>query len=64
MAMTEDEGVEKIGKQCTHCTANAMSPYEYDWTSFPCGYNVRKRKKGLTKTQRKEKNFNSRLKYA
>ena len=64
MELTEDEVIDKYGKQCRHCSRNTLLPYEYEWTCFSCGYNVNKRKHELTKIQRKEINFINRLKYA
>ena len=62
--MTENEIIQKYGKNCGHCNRNTLLPYEYEWTCFSCGYNVNKRKHELSKIQRKKINFINRLKYA
>ena len=62
--MSEDEIIQKYGKNCGHCNRNTLLPYEYQWSCFSCGYNVNKRKHELSKTQRKKINFINRLKYA
>ena len=64
MELTEDEFLQKFAKNCGHCNRNTLLPYEYEFTCFLCGYNVIKRKHQLSKIQRKEINFNARLKYA
>ena len=64
MDLTEDEIIQKDGKRSGHCNRNTLLPYEYEFTCFSCGYNVNKRKHKLSKVQRKEMNFNNRLKYA
>ena len=64
MELTEDEIIEKYGKNCGHCNRNTLLPYEYEFTCFSCGYNVNKRKNELSKIQRKKINFKNRLKYA
>ena len=64
MELTEDEIIQKYGKHCGHCNRNTLLPYEYEFTCLSCGYNVNKRKHELSKIQRKEINFNNRLKYA
>ena len=64
MELTEDEIIQKYGKNCGHCKRNTLLPYEYEYTCFSCGYNVNKRKKELSKIQRKKINFINRLKYA
>ena len=64
MELTEDQIIEKYGKNCLHCNRNTLLPYEYEWTCFSCGYNVNKRKHELSKIQRKKINFINRLKYA
>ena len=57
MELTEDEIIEKYGKQCRHCNRNILLPYEYEITCFSCRYNVNKRKQELSKIQRKKINF-------
>ena len=64
MNLSEDEIIQKYGKHCGHCNRNNLLPYEYEYTSFSCGYNVNKRKNELSKIQRKKINFINRLKYA
>ena len=64
MELTEDEILQKFAKNCGHCNRNNLLPYEYEFTCLLCGYNVIKRKHQLSKIQRKEINFNNRLKYA
>ena len=64
MNLTEDEILQKYAKRCRHCNRNTLLPYEYEFTCFSCGYNVSKRKKELTKIQRRKINFVNRLKYA
>ena len=64
MELSEDEIIQKYGKNCGHCRRNTLLPYEYEWTCFSCGYNVNKRKNELSKIQRKKSNFINRLKYA
>ena len=63
MELTEDEIIEKYGKNCGCCRPNRLLPYEYEWACFSCRFNVNKRKHELSKIQRK-KNFFNRLKYA
>ena len=64
MELTEDEIIEKYGKNCGHCNRNTLLPYEYEFTCFSCGFNVNKRKNELSKIQRKKINLIIRLKYA
>ena len=64
MELTEDEIIEKYGEQCGHCTRNTLLPYEYEFTCISCGYHFIKRKRELSKKQRKKINFITRLKYA
>ena len=63
MTLSEDEIIEKYGKNCGRCNRNTLLPYEYEYTCFSCGYNVFKRKNELSKIQKKI-NFINRLKYA
>ena len=60
--MSEDEIIEKYGKNCGHFNRNTLLPYEYEFTCLSCGYNVIKRKHELSKIQRKKINFINRLK--
>ena len=64
MELTEDEIIQKYGKNCGHCKRNTLLPYEYEYTCFSCGFNVNKRQNELSKIQRKKINFINRLKYA
>ena len=64
MQLTEDEIIQKYGKNCWHCNRNTLLPYENEYTCFSCGYNVNKRKNQLSKIQRKKISFINRLKYA
>ena len=64
MQLSEDQIIEKYGKQCRHCMRNTLLPYDYEWSCFSCNYNVIKRKHELSKIQRKRINFINRLKYA
>ena len=57
MELTEDEIIQKYGKQCAQCSRITLLPYEYEWTCFLCGYNVTKRKHELSKLQRKKNEF-------
>ena len=62
--LSEDEKIEKHGKNCGHCNRNMLLPYEYERNCFSCGFNVHKRKNELSKIQREKNNFINRLKYA
>ena len=64
MELTENEIIQKYAKRCGHCNRNTLLPFEYEFTCFPCGYNINKRKHELSKIQRKKINFINRLKYA
>ena len=64
MKLTEDDIIQKYGKNCGHCNRNTLLPYEYEFTCFACGFNINKRKHELSKIQRKKLNFINRLKYA
>ena len=64
MEITEDEIIQKYGKNCGHCHRNTLLQHEYEYTCFSCGYNANKRKHELSKIQRKKINFVNRLKYA
>ena len=55
MNLIEDQEIEKYRKGCGNCNRNMLLPYEYEWSSFGCGYNVIKRKHELSRIQR-EKN--------
>ena len=56
MELTQDEIIQKYGKQCGHCNQNTLLPYEYDSSCVVCGYNVIKRKHGFSK-KRERKNL-------
>ena len=53
MELTEDKIIEKVAKQCGHCSPKTLLPYEYEYTCITCGYNVIKRKNELTKINEK-----------
>ena len=57
MQLSEDQIIEKYGKNCQHCNRNTLLPYEYEWTCFSCGYNLIKRKHELSKNQREKNKF-------
>ena len=54
MELTEDKTIQTHGKNCGQCNRNILLPYEYEYTSLSCGYNVNKQKHGLSKIQRKK----------
>ena len=64
MQLSEDRTNRKNAKQWSHCTPNKLVPYEYEWTCFSCGYNVREWKNCLGKIQQRKINFVNRLKNA
>ena len=64
MELAGDEIMEQYAKQCGHCLGNTLLPYEFEFTCVSCGYNIIKRKHGLSKIQRKKFSFLIRLKYA
>ena len=64
MELTEDEIIQKYGKQCRHCNRIMLLPSEYEWTCLSCGINVIKSKYELSKIQRIKINYINRLKYA
>ena len=55
MELTEDEIIQKNGKHCGHCNRNTLLPHKYEYSCFSCGFNVIKRKRELSKIQRKKK---------
>ena len=57
MELTEDELIQKYAKHCGHCNRKTLLPYEYELSCFSCGYNVNKRKRDLSKIQRKKNKF-------
>ena len=57
MNLSEDQTIEKNGKNCGHCNLNILLPYEYECTCASCGYNINKRKQELFKIQRKKTLF-------
>ena len=57
MELTQDEVIQKYGKNWGHCNRNTLLPYEYEFTCFLRGYNVIKRKHGLSELQRKKNKF-------
>ena len=64
MNLSEDEIIQKYAKNCGHCSRNTLLTYEYELTSETCGYNVTKRKHGLSKFQGKKINVIKRFKNA
>ena len=64
MELTEDEIIQKYGKRCGQCNRNILLPYEYEFTYFPGGFIVNKRKHELSKIQRIKINFINRIKNA
>ena len=54
MELTEDEIIQKYGKNCGLCNRNTLLQYEYEYTCIACGYKVSKRKNELSKIQRKK----------
>ena len=52
MNLSEDQIIEKYGKNCRHRNRNTLLPYEYEFTCLSCGINLIKRKDELTKIQR------------
>ena len=64
MNLSEDEIIEKYGKQCKHCSRNTLLPYDYEFTCFSCGCNVIKRRHELSKIQRKKRICINRINYA
>ena len=49
MELREDEIIQKYAR-----IRNTLLPYEYEFTCFSHGYNVKKRKHELSKIQRKK----------
>ena len=64
MELSEDEIIEKYGKEFGRCSRNILLPYENECTCISCEYNVIKRKQELSKNQQKKINFINGLKYA
>ena len=46
MELTEDQIIEKYGKECLHCMRNTLLPYDYKW-SISCSNKVVKRRNEL-----------------
>ena len=42
MELPEDEIIQKYAKNWRHCKRNTLLPYEYEFTCFSCGLNVKK----------------------
>ena len=57
MKLTEDENIQKYGKNCGYCNRNTLLSHEYEETCLTCGFKVNKRKIELSKKQRKKKNL-------
>ena len=54
MELIEDDNLQKYAKQYKGCFRNTLPPYENEWTSSSCGYNVSKQKMTLAKTNEKK----------
>ena len=54
MQLSENEIIQKYGKQCGHCKRNTLLQNEYEFICVSCGYNVNKRKHEPSKIQRKK----------
>ena len=54
MEFTDNQLIEKHGKECKNCSRNTFSTYECEWTCISCAFNVTKLKKELSKTSRKK----------
>ena len=54
MEVSEDVIIKKCAKNSGHFNRNTLLPYEYEFACFSCGYNVIKRKRELSKIQRKK----------
>ena len=55
MHLSEDEIIQKYGKECGHCNRNTLLLYKYEWTCVSCGFNLTKGKHELFKIERKKK---------
>ena len=64
MQLAEDEIFEKSGQKCGNCNRNTLLPHEYVWTCISCGYDLIKRKRELSKMQRRKINLIIRIKHA
>ena len=53
MELKDDQIKEKYGKEYGHCSRNTLLPYEYEFTSVLCGYNVFNRKNEVSKSSKK-----------
>ena len=45
MILTDDEIIEKYGKNCPSCKRNSLLPYAFEWTCLICGLNIIKAKR-------------------
>ena len=54
MKLTEDEIFEKYAERRLHFTRNNLLPYEFEYTSNACGWNLMKRKNEFRKFRRKK----------
>ena len=36
MILSENENLQKYGKNCGHCKRNTLFPYEYEFTCLSC----------------------------
>ena len=57
MELTKDGIRQKYAKQCGKWKRNYLLPCGFDVTCVACGYNVIKRKHGLSKISLKKINF-------
>ena len=64
MILTDNQIIEKYGKNCPSCDRNCMLPYEYEYTCYFCNHTIIKTKKELSNISRKKQNFALRLNYA
>ena len=49
MSLSEDEKIEKYGKQCRHCMRNTILAYGFEFNCISCGYKEIKRNHKLSK---------------
>ena len=43
LEQTDDQILEKCGRNCMPCMRNTLLPYEYEYTCMTFGYNVMKK---------------------
>ena len=63
MKLSEDAIIEKYARQCKYCLQKTSLPYEYEWSSISCKFNLIKKNTNLLKYNEK-KTFITRIKYA